>query len=73
MNEVTGNRGGVRHLPMRRGEDESSTLVADLEVLSKLIGEPCFTDLETSLEVTIDWYRRLPSTEIDHAVDRLCA
>jgi nucleoside-diphosphate-sugar epimerase len=73
VNEVTGNRGGVRHLPMRRGEDESSTLVADLEVLSKLVGDPCFTDLETSLDVTIDWYRRLPSTEIDHAVDRLCA
>ena len=40
VNEVTGNRGGVRHLPMRRGEDESSILVADLEVLSKLVGDP---------------------------------
>ena len=73
VNEVTGNRGGVRHLPMRRGEDESSMLVADLEVLSKLVGEPRFADLETSLDVTVDWYRRLPTSDIDHAVDRLCA
>jgi UDP-glucose 4-epimerase len=73
VNEVTGNRGGVRHLPMRRGEDESSTLVADLEVLSKLIGDPSFTDLESSLDLTVDWYRRLPPIDIDHAVDRLSA
>ena len=36
-------------------------VVADLEVLSKLVGDPCFTDLAESLVVTIDWYRRLPS------------
>ena len=48
-----------RHLPMRRGEDESSTLVADLEVLSSssatLLHRP-----RDEPRVTIDWYRRLP-------------
>jgi nucleoside-diphosphate-sugar epimerase len=73
VNEVTANPGGIRHLPMRRGEDERSVLIADLEVLSKLVGEPCFTDLEASLVDTIDWYRRLPADEIDLAVARLCA
>lgn len=73
VNAVTGNCGGMRHLPMRRGEDERSLLIADLAVLTRLVGEPVFTDLEHSLQATLEWYRRLPAQEIDHVVDRLCA
>ncbi len=73
VNAVTGNQAGVRHLPMRRGEDELSVLVADLEVLTKLVRGIAFTDLETSLADTIEWYRRLPSEQVDRAVASLCA
>jgi UDP-glucose 4-epimerase len=73
VNAVTGNGGGVRHLPMRRGEEEGSLLIADLDALTRLVGEPVFTDLEGSLQTTLDWYGRLPPREIDHVVARLCA
>ena len=71
VNEVTGNSAGVRHLPMRRGEDERSVLIADLEVLTGLVGVPEFTPLAPSLERTVDWYARMPADELEHALELL--
>ena len=68
-----GQRGGVRHLPMRRGEDEQSVLVADLEVLTKLVACDRVHRPRSSLEDTIEWYRRLPSEQVDRAVASLGA
>ena len=71
---MTGNRGGVRHLPMRRGEDERRSSWRISRCCSKLVGEPAFTDLETrASSVTIDWYRRLPADESTMSLTALSA
>lgn len=56
INDATGNRAGVRHLPMRSGEDEGTELVASTEPLLASIDGFRFTDWEQSLEQTIAWY-----------------
>ncbi|HKG38970.1 MAG TPA: NAD(P)-dependent oxidoreductase [Conexibacter sp.] len=56
INDATGNRAGVRHLPMRSGEDEGTELVACTEPLLASIDGFRFTDWEQSLEQTIAWY-----------------
>jgi UDP-glucose 4-epimerase len=56
INDATGNRAGVRHLPMRSGEDEGTELVASTEPLLSSIDGFRFTDWEQSLQQTIDWY-----------------
>jgi UDP-glucose 4-epimerase len=56
INDATGNRAGVRHLPMRSGEDEGTELVARTEPLLSSIDGFRFTDWEQSLEQTIAWY-----------------
>jgi nucleoside-diphosphate-sugar epimerase len=56
INDATGNRAGVRHLPMRSGEDEGTELVARTEPLLASIDGFHFTDWEQSLEQTIAWY-----------------
>jgi nucleoside-diphosphate-sugar epimerase len=56
INDATDNRAGVRHLPMRSGEDEGTELVARTEPLLASIDGFRFTDWEQSLEQTIAWY-----------------
>ena len=56
VNAYYGNRAGVRHLPMRRGETPDTQLVADIEPIKSLLGGLQFTDWESSLALTLRWY-----------------
>jgi UDP-glucose 4-epimerase len=72
VNRWLGNTAGVAHLPMRRGEREGTTLVADLAPLVEAIGPLVFSDWEESLDTTLDWYARCQPSRIDEALS-LCA
>lgn len=50
-------QGSIQHVPMRPGEPERSTVVADTSTLYPL-GPVDFLSLEDGLERTIDYYRR---------------
>jgi UDP-glucose 4-epimerase len=56
VNSYFNNRAGVRHLPMRRGETPDTQLVADMDPLHHLLGELTFTNWESSLATTLQWY-----------------
>ncbi|MBJ7332871.1 MAG: NAD-dependent epimerase/dehydratase family protein [Solirubrobacteraceae bacterium] len=51
-----GGRVEIRHLPMRRGEDPHTELVADTARLEAVLGPLRFSDWEASLARTLDWY-----------------
>jgi nucleoside-diphosphate-sugar epimerase len=71
VNRWFGNTAGVLHLPMRRGEREGTTLVADLGELVEAIGPLVFSDWEQSLGTTLEWYARCHPSAIDEALS-LC-
>jgi len=58
VNQITGNKAGVKHLPMRAGEPERSVVLGDPKTLKPLgIREKDITSLEDGLERTVKWYR----------------
>ncbi|MBJ7522054.1 MAG: NAD-dependent epimerase/dehydratase family protein [Solirubrobacteraceae bacterium] len=64
-----GGRVGIRHLPMRVGEVEHTTLVADTSRLLEVVGgDGGFADWETSLALTLDWYARRAGRPVDAGV-----
>jgi UDP-glucose 4-epimerase len=63
VNRYFGNKAGVRHLPMRRGETPCTTLVADTALLRRVLKTVEFSDWEASLGTTLRWYASL-----DHQV-----
>jgi nucleoside-diphosphate-sugar epimerase len=56
VNKLTGNKAGVEHIPMRKGEDELSVIKANPETLKEL-GNHKFTTLEEGYEKVVKWYR----------------
>jgi nucleoside-diphosphate-sugar epimerase len=67
MNQIVGNRAGVVHLPMRRGETPATQLVADNRGIEEVLGQLRFEDLAESLETTLAWYAGLPRRQIEDA------
>ena len=58
VNRATGNKGGVKHLPMRPGEPERSVVLGDPNTLRPLGILPSdLTSLEQGIERTVKWYR----------------
>ncbi len=58
INEITGNKAGVKHLPMRAGEPERSVVLGDPTTLKPLgIAPQDLATLEDGMERTIRWYR----------------
>jgi nucleoside-diphosphate-sugar epimerase len=67
VNEIVGNRAGLVHLPMRRGETPATQLVADNRDIEEVLGALRFVSLEQSLETTLAWYAGLPRDQIEDA------
>lgn len=58
INRATGNKAGVKHLPMRPGEPEGSVVLGDPTTLAPLGIKPeDLTTLEDGIERTVRWYR----------------
>jgi UDP-glucose 4-epimerase len=68
INALTGNTAGIRHVPMRSGEDPGTELVADTSEMLRRVGEFPFTPWRTGLEETLEWYAGLPTTALDNAL-----
>jgi UDP-glucose 4-epimerase len=68
VNAYFGNRAGIVHLPMRRGEDPHTTLIANIAPLEAVVGRLTFANWETSLHETLQWYSQRDSREIDRAL-----
>ncbi|AHG90497.1 NAD-dependent epimerase/dehydratase [Gemmatirosa kalamazoonensis] len=68
VNAYFGNRAGVRHLPMRRGETPRTTLVADIAPLRAALGTLRFADWDSSLAETLAWYASRDARELDLAL-----
>lgn len=64
INSAVGNRAGVRHVPMRRGEVEGTALVADTGPLMAMIPDVRFTDFGVALNSTIEWYSSHDAAQI---------
>lgn len=68
-NEFFGNRAGIQHVPMRRGEVRTTQqAVADTRELHELVGPSGLTDWEVAFTSTLEWYRQLDAHEIDAAL-----
>ncbi|TKB78021.1 MAG: NAD-dependent epimerase/dehydratase family protein [Nitrospira sp.] len=58
VNEITGNKAGIKHLPMRAGEPERSVVLGDPNTLKPLnYSVQDLTPLEKGMELTVQWYR----------------
>jgi UDP-glucose 4-epimerase len=68
VNEHFGNRMGITHVPMRRGEIPGTTLVANTAPLEDILGKLVFSGWEESLTSTLEWYAALEPAEIDTAL-----
>lgn len=61
VNSLTGNKAGIRHLPMRPGEPSDSEVVADVTTLDCVgLSAGDFVSLEDGLTRTIQWYMEDP-------------
>lgn len=69
VNRITANPAGKRHVPMRPGETEGTRLVADIAPLKAVLPDLCFSDWETTLADTIEWYARLGKTRLAVAAE----
>lgn len=68
IKKLTNSRSEVLHLPMRKGEPIRSKIVADVVELKKHLDIE-FTDYETGLKKTIEWYARTPDWEVKKALE----
>lgn len=68
VNDHFGNPAGVRRVPMRRGEDPDTMLVADVAPLERVIGPLQAADWGDSLRQTLDWYANQEKSEISLAL-----
>lgn len=58
INTITGNKAGVKHLPMRAGEPEKSVVLGNPETLKPLgFTVDNLTKMEDGMEKTIKWYK----------------
>jgi len=58
INQISGNKAGIKHLPMRSGEPEKSIVIGDPKTLEPLGIKPDdLVKLEDGLEKTIKWYK----------------
>lgn len=68
INAAAGNRAGVVHVPMRKGEVPGTTLIADTSDMLRYVGPFDFTPWETALETSLAWYAALPASVLDEAI-----
>lgn len=68
VNAYFGNKAGVRHLTMRKGETPRTRLVANTEALQSILGPLSFTPWQQGLAEALKWYARCPAHEIDAAL-----
>lgn len=68
INSWFGNRAGITHLPMRRGETEGTRLVADTTAMLDHVGGHEFVAWEPALDATLQWYADLDDEAIDKAL-----
>jgi len=68
VNAYFGNKAGILHVPMRKGETPRTQLVADITELERVLGRLHFTDYEVALAQSLDWYAQLDPHEIDAAL-----
>ena len=67
VNRCLGNKAGVRYLPMRRGEDPDTELVASPAALEAHIGALELTNRESAIVETLEWYAQQDRKEIESA------
>jgi nucleoside-diphosphate-sugar epimerase len=65
VNAYFGNKAPKKYLEMRRGETPDTHLVADIAPLRRVLPELTFSDLETSLETTLQWYADRESESLE--------
>jgi len=53
-----GGRATIEYVPMRRGETPGTKLVADIAPLRRLLGGLTFSDWQSSLASTLEWYAK---------------
>lgn len=68
VNDFFGNAAGVVHVPMRKGEDPNTLLVAETASLEAALGPVAFADWDESLRETLEWYAGRCACEIDRAL-----
>lgn len=68
VNKYYGNKSGILHVPMRKGETPNTHLVADTNELQQVLGDLRFTDWSIALAESLDWYSGLDAHEIDSAM-----
>jgi UDP-glucose 4-epimerase len=68
VNEVCGNHAGVTFLPMRRGEDPHTRLVADTRPMRRELNSLYLTTWRNGLAATAREVRSLPRAELDRAL-----
>lgn len=68
VNTYYGNRAGIEHIPMRKGETPRTRLVADTTELDRLLPGRKLTDWSVALATSLDWYAAQPAAAIDAAL-----
>jgi UDP-glucose 4-epimerase len=56
VNRLAENPAGIKHIPMRPGEDDKSVILGKPDTLKELNIKP-FTDIEEGYRKTINWYK----------------
>jgi nucleoside-diphosphate-sugar epimerase len=69
VNRITANPAGRVHVPMRAGETEGTRLVADIAPLKAVLPDLSFSDWESTLADTIEWYARLGKARLAVAAE----
>jgi UDP-glucose 4-epimerase len=68
INSLCNSTAGIRHLPMRRGEDPYTRLCANVRMLSYLLSDLRLTPWHEGLQKTWRWLQTLPAADIDRAI-----
>jgi UDP-glucose 4-epimerase len=68
VNLFFGNKAGIQHITMRKGEAPGTLFVADLAPLESVLGNVTTTPWEKGLVETLEWYASKPDHEIDAAL-----
>jgi UDP-glucose 4-epimerase len=65
VNDLAGNDAGIQYVPMRIGEPDSTTLVADMGPLERQLGPQLQANLREGLAQTLEWYAAQHPHHID--------
>jgi len=68
INKAVGNRAGITHVAMRKGEVPGTKLVADTTEMLQVVGAFDFTPWDVALGASLAWYAALPKRVLDDAI-----